>query len=84
MTCPDCLHAREHPRSGRFTAGCEGCAARALSRDPRFFEAAKQGRLTPDYRRALQQFFPKVAQAEAHLLVKEWVTRDQHTQASTP
>lgn len=73
MTCPDCLHAREHPRSVRFTAGCEGCAARALSRDPRFFTAARQGKFTPDYLGALAQFFPKLSQADAHAMVKAWV-----------
>lgn len=73
MTCPDCTNAQAHPLSGRFTHGCDGCAARALSRDPRFFEAAREGKFTPDYRGALAQFFPKLSQADAHAMVKAWV-----------
>ena len=72
MTCPACANAQQHPLSGKFHADCEGCCARALSRDPRFFVAAKEGRLTPEYRGALAQFFPKLPTHEAHARVKEW------------
>lgn len=73
MSCPDCDNAKLHPLSGRFTYGCNGCASRQLARMPAFHEAAKSGRLTPNYRLALQQFLPKLPVHEAHALVKGWV-----------
>lgn len=70
--CPDCARARINPNTGRFTAHCDGCAARALARTPQFFRAAKEGRFTPEYRAALHQMLPKLTQAEAHAMVKGW------------
>ena len=71
--CQACDNARAHPHSGRFNAGCEGCAARSLARAPMFFRAAKEGRFTPEYRMALQQLLPKLTQQDAHALVKGWL-----------
>jgi hypothetical protein len=73
MTCPACENARAHPRSGIFQMGCEGCAARSIASMPTFFNAAKEGRFTPEYRGVLHQLLPKMTQAEAHELVKGWV-----------
>lgn len=75
MTCNACDNAREHPNSGMFHNGCEGCAARSIARSPSFFIAVKEGRFTPGYRMALQQLLPKMSQAEAHAAVKEWLPR---------
>ena len=70
--CAACTRARKHPASGLFHAGCQGCAARSLARTPQFFQAAREGRLTPEYRMALTNLLPKLATADAHLAVKEW------------
>jgi hypothetical protein len=72
MSCVACDNAREHPLSGIFQQGCDGCAARALARSPEFHEAAKAGAMTPNYRMALATFFP-AREAEGHKLVKGWV-----------
>lgn len=73
MTCPACDNAREHPASGIFHMGCDGCAARALARSPEFHTASQTGVWTPKYRMALAQFFPK-REAHGHDLVKQWIT----------
>jgi hypothetical protein len=72
MTCPDCDHAKQHPNTGRYTAGCKGCCARALAKSHQFHDSHRAGTITPDYRRMLAQFFPDVPTADAHRLVKEW------------
>lgn len=55
MTCPDCSRASTELWHG-FSAACKGCQARAISRAPAYFEAAMAGRLSPAYRRLLEQF----------------------------
>jgi len=71
VSCEACDRARVHPNSGLYRAQCDGCAARALSRSPEFFEAAQSGRMTPRYRMALSQFFAG-READGHKIVKEW------------
>ena len=75
MTCEACTRARKHPKYGLFHAGCEGCAARSLARTPQFFQAAKEGRLTPEYRMALTNLLPALPTDAAHQLVKDWSYR---------
>lgn len=53
MTCPDCAKAQQKRWHG--FSDCAGCRARAISRDPRFAAARKEGRQTPEYRRMLEQ-----------------------------
>lgn len=72
MTCPACTNARQHPNSGRFNAGCQGCIARGISRLPQFHAARKAGRITSEYARLLADQLPKLEQHEAHAAVKEW------------
>jgi hypothetical protein len=71
--CQACTNARKHPKSGIFQMGCESCAARSIASMPSFFNAAKQGVFTPEYRGVLHQLLPKLTQADAHTLVKGWV-----------
>lgn len=71
--CPACINATKHPLSGIFQMGCEGCAARSIARTRAFFNSAKEGRFTPEYRGVLQQLLPKMTQADAHAMVKGWV-----------
>ena len=51
--CPACLEAAQ--RVSHSFNDCAGCRARAVARDPRFHEARKAGKLTPLYRRMLEQ-----------------------------
>jgi hypothetical protein len=51
--CNDCRLASEKLHHG--FSDCPGCRARAVARDPRFAEARKAGRMTPEYRRMLEQ-----------------------------
>jgi len=51
--CTDCATAAKKLHHG--FSDCMGCRARAVARDPRFFEARKAGRMTPEYRRMLEQ-----------------------------
>ena len=73
MTCEACEKARRRPTSGLFHAGCDGCAARSLARTPQFFQAAREGRLTPEYRMALTNLLPTLPAADAHAAVKAWL-----------
>lgn len=73
MTCDACANARAHPLSGRFAMGCQGCIARGISRMPAFFNAAKAGVLTVEYRGVLTDQLPNLPTHEAHALVKAWV-----------
>jgi hypothetical protein len=67
--CPDCDRAESHPRTGRFSANCLRCAARALAQSPEFHEAATSGVQTPRYRAALADC------GVAHESVREWARR---------
>lgn len=47
--CTDCTHAAMGPWHG-FSAGCQGCAARAVARGPNFSASRKLGNQTRRYR----------------------------------
>lgn len=51
--CPACIEAAE--RLSHSFHDCPGCRARAVSRDPRFFESSRGGFQTPAYRYMLEQ-----------------------------
>lgn len=69
-TCPDCYQARARLWHG-YRAGCEGCKARALARDPVFAAAMQAGRITADYERALR-FVAGEGWREMHEQAKAW------------
>lgn len=50
--CKDCLKAAVVEWHG-FSAGCQGCAARAVSRGPNYRASRTAGSLTPRYREEL-------------------------------
>lgn len=54
--CPACTEAKTVPHSGAFRAGCQGCAARAVSRGVNFYDSKKAGKQTARYRMELEQF----------------------------
>lgn len=52
MTCPDCEAAAVRLHHS-YIASCRGCTARAIGRQPPFFESARFGFLTPQYQAQL-------------------------------
>jgi hypothetical protein len=72
MTCPACESAEQNPTSGLYQANCDGCRVRAIAGGRELFEASKAGRITPEYRRALQGLFGDDKVEEAHARVKAW------------
>lgn len=54
-TCHDCITAAAQPHHG-FTAGCDGCCARAASRSPHYHRVRSQGRLDRPYQALLDHF----------------------------
>ena len=63
-TCDNCEVAAQRLWHG-FTGGCKGCCARAVARSPQYFAAQQAGKITPDYRRLLQQFELQHEEAKA-------------------
>lgn len=53
--CEDCCRSKEVPWCG-FTAGCQGCAARAAARSPQFAYSQKTDRQDRRYLALLAQF----------------------------
>lgn len=56
MTCTACDRAATEPHSPYFRNGCQGCAARAVSRGKNFFDSRRAGQQTRRYRMELEQF----------------------------
>lgn len=52
-TCPHCISASER-RYGGFEEACRGCMARHAARSREFWQSAKAGRLTSEYRALLR------------------------------
>jgi hypothetical protein len=53
MTCQDCEAAAVRLHHS-YIASCRGCTARAIGRQPPFFESQRFGFLTPQYQAQLQ------------------------------
>lgn len=53
MTCKHCAASERDPKHAIYTSGCQGCKARAMAHSPVFFDFARSGRLTKEYRDAL-------------------------------
>lgn len=71
MNCEDCTQAAQGPWHG-YRKDCQGCTARALSRSHAFHESRQAGRLTKEYRAALDKAGVTHAQVcEADQLTKE-------------
>lgn len=70
--CEACTQAEQNPLSGLYQADCDGCKVRAVANGREIFEASKAGRITPDYRRALEGLFGADKVDEAHARVKAW------------
>ncbi|WP_019573337.1 hypothetical protein [Curvibacter lanceolatus] len=55
--CPDCTQARLIWHWGAYHDGCKGCQTRALSKCLGFWQSQRNGRLSTEYRAALQTIF---------------------------
>lgn len=55
--CSDCTKARHIWHWGGYHAACLGCRTRALAKGIGFWESQSNGRLSADYRDALQTIF---------------------------
>lgn len=53
MTCIDCTASERDPKHAIYRADCHGCKARSMAQSPVFFDCARSGRLTKEYRDAL-------------------------------
>lgn len=71
MTCEACQAAEKNPNTGRYSAHCDGCKARALASGPELHAAVQAGDMTPEYKQALQRLFGDDWEA-AHLRLKAW------------
>lgn len=74
MSCSSCHRALREPRINEFTAGCGSCRARALAAIGAHEESRDSGRMTPQYRGALDKLFGDGWQV-GNQLTKDWATR---------
>jgi hypothetical protein len=72
--CDCCAVAQVNPRTGLFRKDCQECRARALAQGMEFFLSQRAGRMTPEYRAALDEGFKDDA-AGGHDRVKAWARR---------
>lgn len=73
-TCSACTTALRTPRINEFTMGCGSCKARALAGTGAHLESAEAGKLTAQYRGALDALFGEGWRAGADE-VKAWAGR---------
>lgn len=84
MTCPACEAAGSNPLTGRYTADCTECKARALANGRELFESLNQRKQTPEYQAALTKMFGEGNEADGHERVRQWSRKIRATQKGTP
>lgn len=72
--CEACQAAEKNPQTGRYSAHCDGCKARAVAHGRKAFDASAAGKMTPEYKQVLQRVFGDDWEA-GHLRVKAWQKR---------
>lgn len=80
MTCQACQAAEANPLTGRYTADCTECKARALANGFELFDSLTKGKQTPEYRAALAKVFGKGNEADGHERVRRWSRKIRATQ----
>jgi len=80
MTCPACITAATNPTTGMYGADCDECKSRAIANGHDLYQSAKDGYLTPEYRRALAAVFGPDGVNAGHLRVKDWAQRIKNHQ----
>lgn len=79
MTCEACQIALTNPKTGRYTAHCEECKARALANGNALFESKRLGVKSPEYADALRRVFGEGNEATGHERVRAWAKKiNQH------
>lgn len=57
MICHQCISAERDPQIGVFNSYCKECTARHLAQGLEFWNSQRAGRLTLEYRVALERSF---------------------------
>jgi hypothetical protein len=79
MTCPACTAASTNPLTGRYTADCEECKARALANGAELFKSKRAGVKSPQYADALRKVFGEGNEEAGHERVRAWSKKiNQH------
>lgn len=84
MTCPACTAAEANPLTGRYTADCTSCKARALANGRELFDSLAQRKRTPEYTAALTKVFGAGNEAAGHERVRQWSRKIRAAQKGTP
>ena len=69
--CDACDNAQRQPLWGGFQAQCLDCMARMLAHSQPFGQSRKAGKMTPEYRRALEVVFGTEWE-KWHQITKTW------------
>lgn len=80
MTCQACTAAEANPLTGRYSADCTECKARALAQGRELFESLNQRKQTPEYQAALTKVFGEGNEADGHERVRQWSRKVRATQ----
>lgn len=83
MTCPACTAAEANPLTGRYTADCDSCKARALANGRELFDSLIAKRQTPDYREALTKVFGEGNEDAGHEQVRQWSRKIKQAKKGT-
>lgn len=84
MTCTACQAAEKNPATGRYSADCAECKARALANGFDLFESKRAGVKSPEYAAALRKVFGEGNEEAGHERVKAWSKRiTQHKKGQT-
>lgn len=75
MICSACQTAEKNPATGRYSADCGECKARALANSFDLFESKRQGIKSPEYAAALRKVFGEGNEGAGHERVKAWSKR---------
>lgn len=80
MTCQACEAAQDNPLTGRYSADCTECKARALAHGRELFESLHARKRTPEYDAALTKMFGEGNEEEGHERVRQWSRKIRTTQ----
>lgn len=83
MSCEACTHAEKNPMTGRYSANCQECQARALAQSPGLFNSRLMGVKSPEYAAALTKVFGEGNEKEGHEKVRQWFKKIQQTKGTS-
>ncbi len=86
MSCTACAEAHRNPLTGRRSAACFECTARALAKSPQYFGSLEAGERTPAYNAELELLFGvnEDDQRRAHEAVNAWARRIRQANRGKP